>query len=215
MAIPNQFDQRQPGGRRIPRPSHVEACAICEQPRGANYPACQGCYDAVESLWLADWRALLEEENIEPGSADERLLAETVAADIDAYTWTVVDIAHTLLRCPDCGAELPGGPLDCANCKFVFENLWAYDMEAGYQGTMSLNEHMIRVARLELRFSHRFPADIVRGVRWLLPIGLTNPPHPEPHKMQAIYAAFDAGTLDPADVAWENSFDAVYVKVVE
>jgi hypothetical protein len=211
----NQFTKREAGGRRVPRPMCVEPCAVCSRPAGANYPACAGCYEAVERLWLADWRALLDAEGIEAGGDDERLLAQTVAADTETYTWTVVDVAHTLLACPECGTELPCGPLTCANCKFVFENLWAYDMEAWYQGMMTGNEHMIRVARLELRAPHRYPDYIIRGVRWLLPIGLTNPPHPEPAKMQAIYAAFEAGTLRPDDVAWETSFDAVYAKATE
>lgn len=206
----NQFIPRTAGGRRIPRPTEVIACPACGQPAGANYAVCTACHHAIEQFWLADWTARLTQEGIAAGSDDERLLAEIVVANIDTYTWTEVDIALTLVTCPDCGCELCGGPLACANCKFVFENLWAYDMEAGYQGTMTYNEHMIRVGRLELRHPHRFTAFAADGARWLMPIGITDPYRIEPAKMQAIYAAFDAGTLTRDETRWLNSFEAIY-----
>lgn len=208
----NAFTPRKPAGRRIPRPTKVNPCPDCNEPAGASYASCPGCYSAIEALWLADWAALLEQEGTAAGSEDERLLAHMIASDIDAHPWTIVDIAHTLVVCPDCGAERCGGPLSCATCKIAFENLWAYDMEAGYQGNMTLNEHMIRVGRLELRHPHRFPDAVVRIARWLMPIGMTNPTPVEPYKMQAIYAAFEAGTLTVEETKWDNSFATIYAK---
>lgn len=209
----NAFTPRKPGGRRVQRPAAVFPCPTCHAPAGANYPACHSCYRSIEALWLADWTALLAVEGIASGSEDETLMAHVVAADIDAHPWTVVDIAHTFVSCPACGAELCGGPLTCTHCKFTFENLWAYDMEAGYQGEMTLNEHMIRVGRLELRHPHRFPAGTAEIARWLMPIGLTNPAPVEPFKMQAIYAAFEAGTLTREETQWESSFEAIFAKI--
>ncbi|MBK8136545.1 MAG: hypothetical protein IPK52_12015 [Chloroflexi bacterium] len=211
----NAFTPRNPGGRRVRRPVAVIPCPECHAPAGANYLTCPGCFHSIESLWLADWAALLAAEGIASGAEDETLLAQVVAVDINAHPWTVVDVAHTRVSCPDCGAETGGGPLSCAACKFTFENLWAYDMEAGYQGAMTLNEHMIRVGRLELRYPHRFPPGTAEIARWLMPIGLTNPAPVEPHKMQAIYAAFTAGTLTPDQTRWENSFEAIYAKIAK
>jgi len=207
-----QYTPREPAGRRILRPAAVRPCPDCSEPAGANYASCPGCYTAIEALWLADWAALLEQEGIAAGSEDERLLAQVIASDIEAYPWTIVDIAHTLAVCPDCGAEVCGGPLSCATCRLAFENLWAYDMEAGFQGKMTLNEHMIRVGRLELRHPHRYPAAVARIARWLMPIGMTNPTPVEPFKMQAIYAAFENGTLTLDATKWDNSFAAIYAK---
>lgn len=169
---------------------------------------------AIERFWLADWDALCEREGITRGGEDERLLAALVVSDIDAYPWTVVDIALTLVTCPECGQERSGGPASCATCTLTFQNLMAYDMEAGYQGVMTFNEHMIRVARTELRFPHRYPAHVAQTAKWLMPIGITNPTRVEPYKMQAIYAAFEAGTLTQDETKWDNDFEVIYQKAV-
>ena len=56
-------------------------------------------------------RALLAAEGIASGAEDETLLAQVVAADINAHPWTDVDVAHTRVSCPDCGAETGAGTL--------------------------------------------------------------------------------------------------------
>ena len=69
------------GGRRIPRPQKVLACPQCGEAVGTNYHDCAHCHEAIESIWLADWEALLLEEEVAAGSEDERMLARVVTAD--------------------------------------------------------------------------------------------------------------------------------------
>lgn len=165
--------RRPPGGRRHPRPQHLEPCRQCGAPTGMTYPTCPGCYDAVERYWRADWAALLDAEGIIPGSDDELLLARVVVAELDRHPWTLVDVAMSLARCGSCGEELAGGPKECQECATAFGNLWAYDVEAQYDGTMTGNEHALRVGRWVLRYPHRQSANAVAGWRESVPLLLT------------------------------------------
>lgn len=161
--------ERHPAGRRIPRPARVAPCVACGAVAGFNYGSCPACTAAIEGLWEADWETLLEQEEIAPGSDDERLLAEVVLAELDNHLWTVADMAMRRLRCPACGAELGGGPPGCAECTFAFGNLWWHDIEAGRQGVMTMNEHALRVGRYVIRHPHRHSAVVAEGWRLNMP----------------------------------------------
>jgi uncharacterized protein (UPF0212 family) len=56
------------GGRRVERPKMVRPCPHCGEALGAGYASCPTCHDAIESIWLADWQALLVQEGIAPAS---------------------------------------------------------------------------------------------------------------------------------------------------
>lgn len=181
---------RPPAGRRWPRPAAVEPCPECSAFLGRNYQRCATCYEAVERLWRADWAALLAAEGIAPGSGDERLLAEIVVAELERHPWTLVDFAMTFLRCPECGAELGGGPPACGTCALAFGNLWAPGLEAG----ATMNEHALRVGRLVARHPHRHSANTVAGWRLSLPLLLTGA-LPTTAEAQRINAWLKAGGI--------------------
>jgi hypothetical protein len=160
---------RAPAGQRIHRPQRVEPCPHCGAVLGFNYLDCPGCHHAIEEIWLADWNDLLAREQIGAGSEDELLLAQLVIAELDEHPWTVVDMAMCRVRCEECRHELGGGPPDCAACRFAFGNLWWHDIEAGRQGTMTMNEHALRVGRYVIRYPHRYSPAIARGWRMNMP----------------------------------------------
>ncbi|HYF64892.1 MAG TPA: hypothetical protein VD886_18855 [Herpetosiphonaceae bacterium] len=160
---------RQPAGRLIARPARVERCAACAAALGFNYCDCPPCQDSIERFWEADWAALLGREGIAAGSDDEDLLARLVAADLDDYPWTIVDMALRRLRCDECAGELAGGEPGCPTCEFTFGNLWWHDFEAGEQGAMTMNEHALRVGRYVIRHPHRYSAATFAGWRMTMP----------------------------------------------
>lgn len=127
----------------------------------------------MERFWLADWQALLVQEGVAPGSADEVPLAAVVFEEMDRHPWTVVDIAMTLIECPSCGAELGGGTLECNECRLALGNSGYYDIVAAQQGHMTGNEHALRVGRRILRHPHRYPASAVSNWRLSFPRLLT------------------------------------------
>src|ERR1041385_5393059 len=94
--LPEQW--RYSGGSRVPRPQHIETCDECGEALGTSYPGSNRCFHAIEDIWLADWAALLEYENVQAGSPDEHLLAQVVMQETERHPWTVVDVAMTLLR---------------------------------------------------------------------------------------------------------------------
>ncbi len=100
-------------------------------------------------------------------------LARAVLAQSDRHPWTVVDVAMSLVRCDACGCEMGGGPKDCAACGTVFGGLWAYDVEALYDGVMTGNEHALRVGRWVLRYPHRQSTNAVMAWRGSMPLLLT------------------------------------------
>ncbi|NJO81503.1 MAG: hypothetical protein HC828_01230 [Blastochloris sp.] len=163
------FKQRQPAGRRMPRPSRVEHCTRCQAVLGLHYRECPPCYDAIEGLWEADWSALLEREQIVAGSEDEALLAQVVLAEFDDHPWTIVDMAMGRVRCEECNEELGGGPVECESCKFAFGNLWWHDTDAMQQGAMTANEHALRVGRYVMRHPHRYSRAVATGWRMNMP----------------------------------------------
>lgn len=169
----NGSPERPSGGRLYPRPEEVKTCKTCHAPAGRNYASCNECYDAIENIWLMDWKELIQREKIYPGSEDESLLAHVVFEEQHKHPWTIVDTAMTIIRCNTCGNEMGGGELDCPECKFAFENLCGYDVEAINQGRMSGNEHALRVGRWVLRYPHRQKKNIVESWKFSIPIVLT------------------------------------------
>lgn len=194
--------QLSPAGRRYPRPKTVERCSACHALLGGNYALCAACTDAVERYWRGDWEALLRKEGIEAGSDDETLLAALIHAEIDVQPWTLVDSAMTRLRCPECAAELGGGPVSCGECEFAFGNLWWHDQLAGRQGVMTMNEHALRVGRWILRYRHRHSNAIVIGWSLSMPRLLTGwlPTTAEAQRGKAL---INKGRIDEARMAME------------
>jgi hypothetical protein len=165
--------QRQPAGRRIPRPKRVELCSQCHAVLGFNYRDCPSCHLAIERIWKADWNDFLVREQVPPGSDDETLVAQLVIAELDEHPWTIVDMAMCRLPCKECRHELGGGPTACATCQFAFGNLWWYDIDAGRQGAMTMNEHALRVGRYVIRYPHRHSRPIAEAWRLNMPRILT------------------------------------------
>lgn len=140
---------RTTGGRRVLRPRQVLPCPHCHSVTGTNYPTCLACFQAIEAIWLADWQALLVREQIEAGTPDETLLAELVMAESERHPWTVVDIAMTLLTCPECGHELGSRYQECVACYQAFGKALASEFG------VTANEHALHIGRWVLRHPHQ------------------------------------------------------------
>lgn len=167
--IMNQDNElwRTSGSRRRPRPQVVTPCPLCHQPAGTSYPTCPTCYQTIELFWLADWQVLLEREQVQPGSENERLLAEVVMVESERHPWTVVDIAMTLLICPECGNELGSRYQECTACYLAFGQALA--SEYGVTG----NEHALHIGRWILRHPHQHSQNILTAWRGSVPQLLT------------------------------------------
>jgi hypothetical protein len=127
----------------------------------------------VDDFWLADWYDLLADTGVEPGSRDERELAEQViAADVGSYPWTVLDWALDAIDCPACDATLGGGPVGCVLCRIADETRWEWEHTAP-DSTLTPNEHSLREARIVLLAPHRYRATVVLSWRLSLPFLLT------------------------------------------
>lgn len=125
--------------------------------------------ELVDQFWLLDWRALLAAEQVTPGGAEERELAELVLIEeVGKHSWTCTDWAMSMVRCSACGAESGTGTLACLRCKITDESRWAWD-HMGYPARMTGNEHALRVARMMLRAPHRQRDTVVQGWRLSFP----------------------------------------------
>jgi hypothetical protein len=204
--------QRPSGGRLYKRPNEVKVCEMCKAPIGRNYISCEQCYKAIESVWLMDWKRLIEDECIVSGSDNEKLLAEVLVEEIDKHPWTIVDSAMKIIRCKNCGCELGGGPIECPDCKFAFENLWAYDSEAMNQGKMTNNEHALRVGRWVLRYPHRQKKNIVESWKFSMPIVLAGK-LPSNEKAGFFKKVIDENKFDLSSKVYQ-SFEEAYSDVV-
>lgn len=121
----------------------------------------------MERYWLADWQAFLNEEGIQAGSPEEKLLAQVVTAEAERHPWTVVDIAMSLQQCSECGRELGEGFPDCGECGMAFGATILSEFDA------TPNEHALHIGRWVLRFPHRNSANINAAWRWSMPRLLT------------------------------------------
>ncbi len=182
------------GGRRVPRPRTVERCPRCGEALGAGYATCAACHDAVECIWLADWAALLAAERVAAGSSDEPLLAQVVLAEFGRHPWTVADIAMSLLRCDECGAELGEGYPDCGACGLAF----GASIQAEFGATA--NEHALHIGRWVLRYPQTHSANAVAAWRLTTPRILTGwlPDTAGAHRMMAL---IKAGRLEEVQAA--------------
>jgi hypothetical protein len=165
-----------------------------------HYATCPQCNDAVERFWLADWQALLDQENIIAGSPGELELAEIVFAEGERHLWTLLDIALTRLRCDGCGHELGGGPSECSECAAAWGvTLWA-ETVAGRQGLVTGNEHALHVGRMILRHPHRHSENILAAWSRSMPRLLTGW-LPSTVEAQHLMAEIKAGHIDEVDAA--------------
>jgi uncharacterized protein (UPF0212 family) len=145
----------------------VEPCSACGEASGAGYADCPECHSAVESIWLADWYALLDQEGIQVGSSDEKLLAQVVLSEYGQHPWTVMDIAMSLLRCEECGGELGEHYPTCGSCGIAFGTSIASEFDA------TGNEHALHVGRWVLRYPNSHSANAVTAWRLSVPRLLT------------------------------------------
>lgn len=175
-----------PGGRRLARAGVWHPCPTCNAPLGWHYATCATCRTELDKLWLADWHFLLENESIAPVSEEETLLAAVVVEEPELHPWTVVDWAHTLLTCAECGAERGGGATTCVTCEYDFGLLWSWDQEAGRLGTMTMAEHALRVGRWVLRFPHRYSASLYNGWQCSTPLIFAGLPLLSTHMAQEL-----------------------------
>lgn len=199
---------RPSGGRRVPRPARVEPCPLCHGLLGRNYFSCSHCLEVLDRIWLADWEALLAEEGSLKGSPEEKMLADIVLDDMDEYPWTIVDVALSLITCPECGSELGGGPVECGKCQMAFNNLFVYDIEASYQGQMTGNEHALRVGRWILRYPHRYSNFVAKGWKNSMPLLLINATPPSSKIAQFLSQKFKEGKYLPDKIY--QSFEEAY-----
>lgn len=156
-----------PGGRRVARPAAVQICPECRGALASSYPACSSCREALDAYWSADWQALLNQEGIAAGSAEEADLARRVFEEHHLYTWTILDTAFTLLTCSQCQAELGANYPTCAECG------WAFGLSLQAEVGASDNEHALHVGRWVLRFPGAHSAHAVQAWRLSLPRVLT------------------------------------------
>lgn len=151
----------------------MRCCAECGELAGRGYPTCADCVGLVDGLWLADWRALLAETDVEPGGRAERALAEqVVAAEVGEHPWTCVDWAMAAITCPACARALGTGPIGCVLCRIADETRWEWEHTAPVDSITS-NEHSLREARVVLLAPHRHRATVVLTWRLSLPFLLT------------------------------------------
>jgi hypothetical protein len=163
-----------------------------------HYATCPSCHEAIERHWLADWHAFLDQEQIQPQSAEEAQFAQIVFSEGERHLWTVLDIAMTLLVCGECGRELGGGPPDCTECASAWGvTLWAEAL-AGRHGQATFNEHAMHVGRMILRHPHRQSANIIAAWSRTMPRLLTGW-LPSTTTAQAYMAFIKAGCLDEVD----------------
>lgn len=146
---------RTTGGRRVTRPREVLPCPHCHSVTGTNYTTCPVCFEAIETLWLADWHVLLAQEQVEPGTPDETVLAELVMAESERHPWTVIDIAMTLLTCTECGYELGSRYQECTTCYQAFGKALASEFG------VTANEHALHIGRWVLRHPHQHSSHAV------------------------------------------------------
>jgi uncharacterized protein (UPF0212 family) len=181
--------QKPIGGRRIPRPEKVRACPQCGEAIGTNYHDCTYCHSAIESIWLADWTALLQEEGVAAGSEEERLLARVVTSEFGRHPWTVMDIAMSLQRCSQCDNELGSNYQNCAECGMAF----GASIQAEFEATA--NEHAVHIGRWVLRYPERHSTNAVAAWRLSLPRILTGW-LPSTHAAQQTMAMIKAGQIE-------------------
>lgn len=198
------------GGRRVERPKKVQPCPACGEALGAGYATCPTCHDAIESIWMADWQALMAQEGaaapLTPwpktpgltrgaganGSPDETLLAQVVLDEFGRHPWTVVDIAMSKLRCPQAGSdghELGERYADCGACGMAFGSSILCEFEA------TSNEHALHIGRWVLRYPQRHSPNAVAAWRLSMPRLLTGwlPPTED---AQRVMALIKAGRMD-------------------
>ncbi len=183
---------RTTGGRRVARPRQVLPCPHCHSVTGTNYATCPACFQAIEAIWLADWHALLAQEQVAPGSADETLLAEVVMAESEHHPWTVIDIAMTLLTCPECGHELGSHYQACVACYQAFGKALASEFG------VTTNEHALHIGRWVLRHPHQHSDNAVAAWSRSTPRVLTGwlPSRADAQRMMAL---IKQGRLDEVD----------------
>lgn len=133
------------GGRRIARPETVQKCPHCQHALGFSYRTCSTCFMAIEQFWLADWQALLAQEQVAAGTAEEKILAGVVLQEVGEHAWTIMDIAMSLQTCGSCAAVLGDAYPVCAECAEYFG--YAIYSEFGITG----NEHALHIGRSVLR----------------------------------------------------------------
>lgn len=201
-------EQLPVGGRRVPRPKTVEICPECGELVGAGYAGCQACFNAVERIWLADWEALLADEDIEAGSAGEKLLAQVVLYEIGRHPWTVLDIAMSLQQCSTCGGELGEAYADCAECGEAFGSSLVSEFGA------TANEHALHIARWVLRYPHRNSQNIVTAWRSTMPRLLTGW-LPSTREAQSAMALVRAGRLQELQQRLKQVDEAIRQAVVK
>lgn len=203
VAQPQPFP---PGARRVMRPAGVRACTNCGELTGRGYPDCAICAEPIDNLWSADWRALLDDERVKPGTDAERGLAERVLSqEVGRHPWTCTDWALWLLRCQECGGQQGSGDLGCAGCAAQDAARWAWDY-AAMPHAMTGNEHALRVAVAGLRAPHRHRDAALSGWRLALPFLLVGE-LPTPRQAQRVRTLVLAGRY--AELAERDGFRAM------
>lgn len=158
-----------PGARSGDRPAAAKPCSTCGELTGRGYPACLGCAEVVDHLWLADWLDLLAAERVSAGTEAERTLAARVLeASVGTYAWTCTDWALRLMRCEECGGELGAGNPVCLVCAAADAARWEWDHTAG-PSAMTPAEHALRLAVAALRAPQRRRESVVASWRLAVP----------------------------------------------
>lgn len=177
----------------------LEICARCRHFLGRNYPHCTGCQKPVEQIIQTVWQALLAEQKVVAGTAQEQELVASVLAHSEDYWWSEVEAAMQLSTCPACQGTLGYGQQDCLECISRSDMLWGRDLEFAADSTLLKNEHALRVTMRGLRQSHRYSSASLEGWHLFLPFLLqrkNEDPTTSPtlvRQVQAVRAWINAG----------------------
>jgi uncharacterized protein (UPF0212 family) len=213
------------GGRRVERPKMVRPCPHCGEALGAGYASCPTCHDAIESIWLADWQALLVQEGIAPASRAGGIAPASRAGGI-----APASRASGIAPASRASGIAPGSPeekllaqvvvgefgrhpwtvvdiamslLRCQECGGELGENYATCGECGMAFGASIlcefgatgNEHALHVGRWVLRFPQHHSPNAVAAWRLSMPRLLTGW-LPPIEDAQRVMALIKAGRLD-------------------
>jgi hypothetical protein len=126
----------------------LRRCTECGDYEYGGAPACDTCRALVDGIVEEEWSLFLRHWNVDAerdqDQAQEKTLAEMVAAEPDQHDWRIVDAAYDRLTCSECGERLSRGPIGCSACDLAHGFRYAA-IETDRPGAQPGNEHGVRV----------------------------------------------------------------------
>ena len=149
-------------------------CLECGEFVGRGYPHCSSCREIAERPIRTAWQELLQARDIAAGSPAELELAATILEQPTEYWWSEVEAAMRLTPCSTCGGPLGYGSPECADCWSGSDMFWGKDGEFAEDGTLTRNEHALRVVLRGLAQEKRHSQASLDGWRLYIPFLLRN-----------------------------------------